>query len=117
MRHGDPLLVVAAETPRRQALGFPPFGGLAELRARAEAVAAACAAVAEAGPGGRPSSGPVADGRPSGAGAGAVARPSSATRSRRRASTPPAPRDACASTSTPAGSDVRLPLRAAVATG
>ena len=49
VRHGDPMRVVAAETPRRQALGFPPFGGLAEVRGAVEAVAAACAAVAEAG--------------------------------------------------------------------
>jgi primosomal protein N' (replication factor Y) len=49
VRHGDPMRVVAAETPRRQALGFPPFGGLAEVRGGAEAVAAVCAAVAEAG--------------------------------------------------------------------
>jgi primosomal protein N' (replication factor Y) len=47
--HGDPMAVVAAETPRRQALGFPPFGGLAEVRGAVDAVAAACAAVAEAG--------------------------------------------------------------------
>jgi primosomal protein N' (replication factor Y) len=49
VRGGDPMQVVAAETPRRQALGFPPFGGLAEVRGAVEAVAAACAAVAEAG--------------------------------------------------------------------
>jgi primosomal protein N' (replication factor Y) len=47
--HGDPMQVVAAETPRRQALAFPPFGGLAEVRGAHDAVAAACAAVAEAG--------------------------------------------------------------------
>jgi primosomal protein N' (replication factor Y) len=49
VRHGDPMRVVAAETPRRQALGFPPFGGLAEVRGGVEAVAAVCVAVAEAG--------------------------------------------------------------------
>jgi primosomal protein N' (replication factor Y) len=49
VRHGDPMRVVAAEIPRRQALGFPPFGGLAEVRGAADAVAAACAAVAAAG--------------------------------------------------------------------
>ncbi len=49
VRHGDPMRVVAAETPRRQALGFPPFGGLAEVRGGVEAVAAVCAAVAEDG--------------------------------------------------------------------
>jgi len=59
VRHGDPMRVVAAETPRRQALGFPPFGGLAEARGAAEAVAAACAAVAEAGV---TVLGPIADG-------------------------------------------------------
>jgi primosomal protein N' (replication factor Y) len=48
-RHGDPMRVVAAETPRRAALGFPPFGGLAEVRGAPEAVAAACTAVAAAG--------------------------------------------------------------------
>jgi primosomal protein N' len=41
--------VVAAETPRRQTLGFPPFGGLAEVKGAVDAVAAACAAVADAG--------------------------------------------------------------------
>ncbi len=40
VRHGDPMRVVAAESPRRQALGFPPFGGLAEVRGGVEAVAA-----------------------------------------------------------------------------
>jgi primosomal protein N' (replication factor Y) (superfamily II helicase) len=45
---GDPRLVVAAETARRQALNFPPFGGLAEVRGAGEAVAAVCVAVAEA---------------------------------------------------------------------
>jgi primosomal protein N' (replication factor Y) len=59
VRHGDPMVVVAAETPRRQALGFPPFGGLAEVRGAADAVAAACAAVAEVGV---TVLGPVADG-------------------------------------------------------
>ncbi len=49
VRRGDPMQVVAAETQRREALGFPPFGGLAELRGAVDAVAAACAAVAEAG--------------------------------------------------------------------
>jgi primosomal protein N' (replication factor Y) (superfamily II helicase) len=49
VRHGDPMRVVAAESPRRQALGFPPFGGLAELGGAPEAVAAACDAVAGLG--------------------------------------------------------------------
>jgi primosomal protein N' (replication factor Y) len=62
VRHGDPMRVVAAETPRREALGFPPFGGLAELRGAPEAVAAAGAALADAG---MTVLGPVADG-PSG---------------------------------------------------
>jgi primosomal protein N' (replication factor Y) len=48
-RRGDPMLVVAHEAPRREALGFPPFGGLAELRGAAEAVAAACEALVPAG--------------------------------------------------------------------
>lgn len=48
-QRGDPMLVVTRETPRRQASGFPPFGGLAELRGEAEAVAAACAAAGGAG--------------------------------------------------------------------
>ena len=34
---------------RRRTLGFPPFGGLAEISGAAEAVAAACAAAAEGG--------------------------------------------------------------------
>jgi primosomal protein N' (replication factor Y) len=41
-RDHDPEPVSAAETARRRDLGFPPFGGLAELRGGAEAVAAAC---------------------------------------------------------------------------
>jgi primosomal protein N' (replication factor Y) len=48
-RHGDPMRVVAAEAPRREALAFPPFGGLAEVSGAVDAVAAACAAVAEVG--------------------------------------------------------------------
>jgi primosomal protein N' (replication factor Y) len=58
-RRGDPMLVVAAELPRRQALQFPPFGGLAEVSGAAEAVAALCDAVAGAG---ITVLGPVADG-------------------------------------------------------
>jgi primosomal protein N' (replication factor Y) len=57
--HGDPMRVVAAETPRRQALGHPPFGGLAEVRGASEAVAAACDAMAGTGV---TVLGPVADG-------------------------------------------------------
>jgi primosomal protein N' (replication factor Y) len=59
VRHGDPMAVVAADVLRRQALGFPPFGGLAEVRGAAAAVDAACAAVGEAGV---TVLGPVADG-------------------------------------------------------
>jgi primosomal protein N' (replication factor Y) len=46
---GAAMLVAEAERERRRALGFPPFGGLAELRGAAEAVAAACDAVREQG--------------------------------------------------------------------
>jgi len=58
-RRGDPLLVVDAEAPRREALGFPPFGGLAEVSGAPEAVSAACSAVAGEG---ITVLGPVADG-------------------------------------------------------
>jgi primosomal protein N' (replication factor Y) len=40
---GDPMAAVEVDGPRRQALGFPPFGGLAELSGAAIAVAVACA--------------------------------------------------------------------------
>ncbi len=64
VRTGDPMRVVATESPRRAALGFPPFGGLAELRGVSEAVAVACDAVAVSGAGsGVTVLGPVADGR------------------------------------------------------
>jgi primosomal protein N' (replication factor Y) len=56
---GDPMVVVDADLPRRRALGFPPFGGLAELSGAVDAVAAACAALADAG---ATVLGPVADG-------------------------------------------------------
>ena len=56
---GDPMVVAGAERTRRAALGFPPFGGLAEVSGAPEAVAAACAAVATAG---ATVLGPVADG-------------------------------------------------------
>jgi primosomal protein N' (replication factor Y) len=46
---GEPMLVADADRARRAALGFPPFGGLAEVSGAAEAVARACAAVAERG--------------------------------------------------------------------
>jgi primosomal protein N' (replication factor Y) len=58
-RRGDPLLVVDAEAPRREALGFPPFGGLAEVSGAPEAVSAVCAVVAGEG---ITVLGPVADG-------------------------------------------------------
>ena len=41
----DPEPALAAETARRRDLRFPPFGGLAEIRGSAEAVAAACVAL------------------------------------------------------------------------
>ena len=37
---GDPMVVAGAERTRRAALGFPPFGGLAEVSGAPEAVAA-----------------------------------------------------------------------------
>jgi primosomal protein N' (replication factor Y) len=51
---GDPARVAAAERARRLALGFPPFGGLAEISGSAAAVDAAAAALttpADAPPG------------------------------------------------------------------
>ena len=56
---GTPMLVAEAERMRRQTLGFPPFGGLAEVRGAPEAVVAACDAVREQGV---TVLGPVADG-------------------------------------------------------
>ena len=97
--------VVAAETPRRRALGFPPFGGLAEVRGGAPTpVAAACAAVAATGltvlgPGGR---------RTPGSSRALLRAPSVAALCdalAHRPSTPPGPRAACGSTSIRAGSD------------
>ncbi len=41
----DPLRVADAERPSRRALGFPPFGGLAELSGEVDAVAQACGAL------------------------------------------------------------------------
>jgi primosomal protein N' (replication factor Y) len=58
VRRSDPMLVVGAERARRQALGFPPFGGLAELSGEPASVAAACAALARV-----TVLGPVADGK------------------------------------------------------
>lgn len=45
-RHADPTVVIAAERTRRQALRFPPFGGLAEVTGGETAVASACAELA-----------------------------------------------------------------------
>ncbi len=44
-REGDPLAVAEAEGARRRALGWPPFGGVAELGGDAVAVTAACDAL------------------------------------------------------------------------
>jgi primosomal protein N' (replication factor Y) (superfamily II helicase) len=41
-RDADPSAALAAETARRRDLGFPPFGGLAELRGAPAAVVRAC---------------------------------------------------------------------------
>lgn len=43
---GDPDLLVAAEEPRRRALGYPPYGGFAELSGATAAVDALAAALA-----------------------------------------------------------------------
>ena len=48
-RTGHPLVVAEAEWARREALGWPPFGGAAELSGDAVAVRAACDALATAG--------------------------------------------------------------------
>ena len=45
-RQADPTVIVDAERARRQALGFPPFGGLAEVSGEPAAVTAACAELA-----------------------------------------------------------------------
>ncbi|MGH8985919.1 MAG: hypothetical protein ACRDY6_18875, partial [Acidimicrobiia bacterium] len=45
-RQADPTIVVDAERTRRRTLGFPPFGGLAEVSGESAAVAAACAELA-----------------------------------------------------------------------
>jgi primosomal protein N' (replication factor Y) (superfamily II helicase) len=42
---GDPAALMASERERRSVLGFPPFGGLAELSGDAAAVEAACDAL------------------------------------------------------------------------
>ena len=58
----DPRVVVEAERPRRRALGFPPFGGLAELSGDPAAVAHACGALAARAPA-VTVLGPIDDGR------------------------------------------------------
>jgi primosomal protein N' (replication factor Y) len=59
VRRGDPRPLVEADAARRETLGFPPFGGLAELGGAPDAVAGACDAVAALGV---TVLGPVADG-------------------------------------------------------
>jgi primosomal protein N' (replication factor Y) len=44
-RDGDPAGVLTGEEARRRALGYPPFGGLAELSGDPAAVATACDAL------------------------------------------------------------------------
>jgi len=39
---GDPTRVMESERARRRALGFPPFGGVAEFRGDSAAVSNAC---------------------------------------------------------------------------
>jgi primosomal protein N' (replication factor Y) len=46
-RDAEPLLVADAERARRRVLGWPPFGGVAELSGTPQAVAAACTALRE----------------------------------------------------------------------
>jgi len=45
VRQGDPTSLLVAEAQRRRELGYPPFGGLAELSGDAAAVAAGCDAL------------------------------------------------------------------------
>jgi primosomal protein N' (replication factor Y) (superfamily II helicase) len=45
-RQADPTALAAAERTRRRALGFPPFGGLAEVSGVPAAMAEACARLA-----------------------------------------------------------------------
>ena len=44
-RNGDPMVVADGERARRRVLGWPPFGGAAELSGEAVAVGAACRAL------------------------------------------------------------------------
>ena len=91
--------------PRREALGFPPFGGLAELGGARRGGRRRCAmAVAEAGVT-RPR---ARRGRPPAALLRAPSCERSATRWPSPGSTPPGPRAACGSTSTLAGSDLNV---------
>ena len=48
-QNADPLLVADTERPVREALAFPPFGGLAAVRGDASAVGALVAAAGDAG--------------------------------------------------------------------
>ncbi|MFZ4585587.1 MAG: hypothetical protein ACOYNI_10225, partial [Acidimicrobiia bacterium] len=57
--HADPTSVLEGETARLRVLGYPPFGGLAELSGSAAAVAVAAAA---AGAAGAVVFGPIGDG-------------------------------------------------------
>ena len=106
VRRGDPMLVVARRgaAPRRRSASRPS-AGWPSCSGAPEAVAAACAARAPTAgrdrararwPTGTPSARRCA---------AAVGRRAVRRAGRARASTPPAPRGACASTSTPAGSD------------
>lgn len=49
-RSADPIMVAGSERARREALRFPPFGGLAEVSGEPAAVEAACAALRTAPP-------------------------------------------------------------------
>jgi primosomal protein N' (replication factor Y) len=61
----DPVLVAEAEAARRRVLGYPPFGGLAEVSGDPAAVAAACDALREltVAASGVGVLGPIADGK------------------------------------------------------
>jgi primosomal protein N' (replication factor Y) (superfamily II helicase) len=48
-RSADPEIVADAERARRRVLGFPPFGGLAELSGAPDAVEVACASLRSVG--------------------------------------------------------------------
>jgi primosomal protein N' (replication factor Y) len=61
----DPLLVTEEEAARRRVLGYPPFGGLAELSGEPVAVGAACDALRDltVAAGGVTVLGPIDDGK------------------------------------------------------